>query len=118
MHRKIIALKLKQTYVALHFVPGLSFDPRKFFYMNARILHKRPYSITIMTFFPGGLCPPPPGGAFGADARALGHREGNDANGIQAESTLPSLKVDLDPGGYLEDLGAILEVLAPMVITI
>ena len=30
----------------------------------------------------------------------------------------PSLNVDLDPGGYLEDLGAILEVLAPMVITI
>ena len=28
-----------------------------------------------------------------------------------------SLNVDLDPGGYLEDLGAILEVLAPMVIT-
>ena len=32
--------------------------------------------------------------------------------------TLPSLNVDLDPGGYLEDLGAILEVLVPMVITI
>ena len=32
--------------------------------------------------------------------------------------TLLSLKVDLDPGGYLEDLGAILEVLGPMVITI
>ena len=31
--------------------------------------------------------------------------------------TLPSLNVDLDPGGYLEDLGAILEVLGPMVIT-
>ena len=32
--------------------------------------------------------------------------------------TLLSLKVDLDPGGYLEDLGAILEVLGAMVITI
>ena len=32
--------------------------------------------------------------------------------------TLPSPNVDLDPGGYLEDLGAILEVLAPMVISI
>ena len=32
--------------------------------------------------------------------------------------TLLSLKVDLDPGGYLEDLGAILEVLGVMVSTI
>ena len=32
--------------------------------------------------------------------------------------TLLSLKVDLDPGGYLEDLGAILEVLGPMVSSI
>ena len=32
--------------------------------------------------------------------------------------TLPSLNVDLGLGGYLEDLGAILEVLAPMIITI
>ena len=31
---------------------------------------------------------------------------------------LPSLNVDLDLGGYLEDLGAILEVLAIMVSTI
>ena len=36
----------------------------------------------------------------------------------QHSFTLLSLKVDLDPGGYLEDLGAILEVLGPMVITI
>ena len=33
-------------------------------------------------------------------------------------NTPPSLNVDLDPGGYLEDLGAILEVLGPMVITV
>ena len=32
--------------------------------------------------------------------------------------TLPSLNVDLDPGGYLEDLGAILEVLGVMVSSI
>ena len=37
---------------------------------------------------------------------------------IAQSATLLSLKVDLDPGGYLEDLGAILEVLGPMVITI
>ena len=29
--------------------------------------------------------------------------------------TLPSLNVDLDPGGYLEDLGLILGILAIMV---
>ena len=33
-------------------------------------------------------------------------------------NTLSSLNVDLDPGGYLEDLGAILEVLGVLVITI
>ena len=32
--------------------------------------------------------------------------------------TLLSLEVDLDPGWYLEDLGPILEVLDPIVITI
>ena len=32
--------------------------------------------------------------------------------------TLPSLNVDLDPGGYLEDLGLILEVLGVMVSSI
>ena len=32
--------------------------------------------------------------------------------------TLLSLKVDLDPGGYLEDLGVFLEVLGVLVISI
>ena len=32
--------------------------------------------------------------------------------------TLPSLNVDLDPGGYLEDLGLILGILAIMVSSI
>ena len=42
------------------------------------------------------------------------------ASGTQrpGQATLLSLKVDLDPGGYLEDLGAILEVLGVLVITI
>ena len=31
------------------------------------------------------------------------------------QATLPSLKADLDPGGYLEDLGVKLEVLGVMV---
>ena len=43
-------------------------------------------------------------------------------NEIQGQSqlnhTFLSLKVDLDPGGYLEDLGLILEVLGVMVSTI
>ena len=54
----------------------------------------------------GGLCPPhPPGvGAFSANARALGRD--------------PSLNVDLDPRGYLEDLGLILGILAIMVSSI
>ena len=56
----------------------------------------------------GGSAPPdPPGiGAFGADAWALG------------PGTFPSLNVDLDPGGYLEDLGLILGILAIMVSSI
>ena len=35
-----------------------------------------------------------------------------------ASVTLPSLNVDLDPGGYLEDLGLILGILAIMVSSI
>ena len=36
----------------------------------------------------------------------------------QGGTTLPSLNVDLDPGGYLEDLGLILGILAIMVSSI
>ena len=37
---------------------------------------------------------------------------------IYNQCTLPSLNVDLDPGGYPEDLGLILEVLGVMVSSI
>ena len=37
---------------------------------------------------------------------------------LKKVDTLPSLNVDLDPGGYLEDLGLILAILAIMVSSI
>ena len=37
---------------------------------------------------------------------------------LLGKPTLPSLNVDLDPGGYLEDLGLILGILAIMVSSI